>query len=104
MTHSSSSGASGLNLLRGGCCDDRIELSMLLVVGPSKGRRPAHISYATTPRLKMSLRSSTISPRICSGERYALALGAHHISAVPPVDGTPGSVSPMKLSSSRLVR
>src|SRR5258708_34175385 len=35
---------------------------------PSKGKRPATISYSTTPRLKMSVRASTESPRACSGD------------------------------------
>jgi hypothetical protein len=34
----------------------------------SNGLRPPTISYSTTPRLKMSLRASTASPRSCSGD------------------------------------
>jgi hypothetical protein len=39
-----------------------------LIVAPSNGPRPASISYSITPRLKMSVRRSTLSPRACSGD------------------------------------
>jgi hypothetical protein len=38
---------------------------------PANGRRPASTSYSTTPKEKMSLRASTASPRVCSGDMYA---------------------------------
>jgi len=36
-------------------------------VARAKARLPVSISNSTTPKLKMSLRASTASPRTCSG-------------------------------------
>ena len=37
----------------------------------SNGRRPLSISYNVVPKLKMSLRTSNRSPRVCSGDIYS---------------------------------
>ncbi len=41
-------------------------------VFPLKGRRPASISYSTTPKEKISLRESTGFPDACSGDMYGM--------------------------------
>ena len=41
-------------------------------VAPANGRRPATISYRTTPKEKMSLRASRRLPVACSGDMYAM--------------------------------
>ena len=40
-------------------------------VSPPNGRTPHNISYVMTPKLKMSLRWSTVVPAACSGDMYA---------------------------------
>src|SRR2546430_1509971 len=65
-------GWSGLNSsrVRGGGGSNRIAVIVPTALGRSNGRAPAAISYSTMPRLKMSLRPSTVLPRICSGDMY----------------------------------
>jgi hypothetical protein len=49
----------------------KIALKMTAVVPPRNGTAPVAISYSTDPKLKRSLRTSSISPRACSGDIYA---------------------------------
>ena len=49
----------------------RIAADVSTAVLPSKAFRLAAISNSTAPRLKKSLRTSTSSPRTCSGDMYA---------------------------------
>jgi len=45
--------------------------SVIEMSSPSNARRPASISYSTTPNAQMSARLSTARPRACSGAMYA---------------------------------
>ena len=58
----------GMDSTSGGGSARKTALITSAVVAPSNGRAPDNISYSTMPRLKISERASSASPRTCSGD------------------------------------
>ena len=71
ITSSSRGGISGFKRTAGIGAFSRIALKITAVVAPRNGTAPVAISYSTAPKLKRSLRTSSSSPRACSGDIYA---------------------------------
>ncbi len=68
MILSSSSGMAGLITEGGAGVSFRSEAKIIAAVAPPNARRPVAISYSTKPKEKRSVRVSSFSPRVCSGD------------------------------------
>jgi len=69
MTCSTSRGMRRLYLVGKGMSSWTCFRAMLMAVSPWKGTTPVIISYMTTPREYISVRSSIWPPLACSGEK-----------------------------------
>jgi hypothetical protein len=72
-------------------------------VSPWKGVAPVNISYQTTPSDHKSLRASTRSPRICSGDAYATVPENVSVCVTEPVVGNLARPKSRITASSRSV-
>ena len=61
-------GTAGLSRTSGTGCSERIAASTPTLVGATNGRRPAAISYSTTPSANTSAAGPACVPRACSGD------------------------------------
>ena len=68
MTFSRSVGTPGTIAVGGFGCARRTALSVSAADAPANARTPVTISYSIAPKLKMSLRASTVPPVACSGD------------------------------------
>ena len=68
ISFSSSAGTPGAISLGGFGSADTTADSVSWRDAPANARRPVSISYSTDPKLKTSLRASTVLPVACSGD------------------------------------